>query len=629
MPTAVDPQPWEPVASLGGESRSELARSRWLAAGAVVGAVLTLLLPWYRSFFGVTTDGWFFFFAHQLLRGHVPYRDFYLFAPPWHVFEISLLIRLFGEHLLAAHVLGLLQRVGLALILLRWFAAIYSLEAAVVASVASVAVFSADIADTVFFYHQDAAFWGIGAAAAAALCLRLADHGRQRRAALAAAASGLLAGICFVDKQTIGLGLSVALPCALLLTIGRPARRIPWGLLGGWLAAWLVPVGSVLLWLWRQDAVRPFVEQVFLGGTASKGSLGTILTRPFADALRSESLRGAAGWALCLLFVIALVRPGRAYEPSALSSTRRYGAALAGLAAMVMILVGQRVAAVGREPRLIAIYVALLGSLGLAAALGGPLLLGRACSERDRQRFLLAGSAFVLSFMFALSWPAWEAMTLPGAGLILCEAWTRAEARSAFLRHAVTATALLLALACASSKAAAPFLWGEWFEPPLSAAVSSSHAELLRGFALSPSTASFVDGVADLIRAHSQPQDPIFVFPHLPALYLLSDRQPPTFGYVHWFDVAPDSLARRDAATLLRVRPAVLVNYEISKPEWRLNERMFRDGNPSGQRELLDAMRQLGASPDYELIADFPAPVTHSRVTIWARRATAGAPLLP
>jgi hypothetical protein len=85
--------------------------------------------------------------------------------------------------------------------------------------------------------------------------------------------------------------------------------------------------------------------------------------------------------------------------------------------------------------------------------------------------------------------------------------------------------------------------------------------------------------------------------------------------------MTPDHVAQLDAQRLLEDPPAVIVNYEISAVEWGINEREFRAGAPAGQRRILEAIHQIAARPDYRVVADFPAPQTGNRVTIWARSA--------
>ena len=604
------------------EKPEDAARSaRLVGALAVALAMFAFLLPWYRSFLGITTDGWFFFFAEQVLAGKTPYRDFFLFAPPLHVFELAGLIRLFGESVIAVHVAGLLQRAMLAVLLYLWLQRTYRMEAALVAAVTAVVVFTCDNADTVFFYHQDAAFWGVAAGLAATLHLEAALRAKTSRPVWGLGLlSGFLVGLCFLSKQTVGLGMTVAVPTLIAIAVGS-VRGAKMGLrqLLPFAAGWSVPVAMVWGWLALRGALPAHFDQVFLRAS-SKGSLDQVLPRTFLAAF-SKPYLGFAALIAILLIVMVVFLPrllaGYRSRPDA-PSLRLAGL---GFGLMLAVLLGQYALSFPRALRYVAVYGALLFPLAAGAglfvrALRAPLQL------RDAQRLLLAGVSFSMAYMFSLSWPAWEAMVVPGLGFLLAEAIDgkagESKARSG-IPAAVIALSLFLVGLSAMDRLENPFQWGEWREPPTSSATSRSAQPALAGIRMSQSTAAFVDTVTDQILRYSRPGDPVFIFPHMPLFYVLSQREPPTFAYVHWFDVAPDYIAANDAQTLLASRPAVLVNYELSAAEWAINEREFRGGRPAGQRLIRQAIASLGSSPDYRIVKEIAAPLTGRRVTVWAR----------
>lgn len=596
--------------------------ARLVGALAVALATLTFLLPWYRSFLGITTDGWFFFFAEQVLAGKVPYRDFYLFGPPLHVFELAGLIKLFGVSIFAAHAAGLLQRTLLAVLLFLWLQRTYRMEAAVVAAVTAAIVFTCDNADTVFFYHQDAAFWCVAAGLAAALYLEAAFREENRRRVRGLGLlSGFLSGLCFLSKQTVGLGLTVAVPILIAIAVGSiRGRRAGLRHLLPFAAGWTVPVAMVWSWLALRGALAAHFDQVFLRAS-SKGSLDQVLPRSFLAALDNPVL-GFAALTAMLLFAMMAFLPrflaGYGSRPDA-PSLRLAGL---GAALLLAVLFGQYALGFPRGLRYVAVYGALLcpmavGVILVRSALRAPLQL------RDAQRLLLAGVSFSMAYMYSLSWPAWEAMVVPGLGFLLAEAidrrvdWPNATRA---MSGAFMALALFLVVLSSGDRLENPFRWGDWREPPTSTATSRSAQPALAGIRMSPATAAFVDEVTDQILRYSRPGDPVFVFPHMPLFYILSQREPPTFAYVHWFDVAPDYIAAKDAQIILASRPAVLVNFELSAAQWATNERDFRGGRPAGQRLIRQAIASLGSSPDYRIVKEIEAPVTGRRVTVWARQ---------
>src|SRR4030095_2416559 len=119
---------------------------RGLGAALVAVATLLYMSLWFNNWLGLTTDGWFFFYGDQLAHGRLPYRDFSLLVPPLTVFEAAALVRLFGEHLLVTHAVGVLQRVVFAVVTYLWLARISPRRVAMLAAITMIVVASADIA---------------------------------------------------------------------------------------------------------------------------------------------------------------------------------------------------------------------------------------------------------------------------------------------------------------------------------------------------------------------------------------------------------------------------------------------------------------------------------------------------
>jgi hypothetical protein len=125
----------------------------------------------------------------------------------------------------------------------------------------------------------------------------------------------------------------------------------------------------------------------------------------------------------------------------------------------------------------------------------------------------------------------------------------------------------------------------------------------LRGFLLPANTIEFVDSTIRIIRENSTPTDTIFVYPELGFFYGATERRPATFSGSHNFDVVPDSMAKDEATRLLRARPAVLVYAPTSEEFLRANEGYWRNGKPSGQRDIIAAVETL--AQEYQFVQGF------------------------
>ena len=107
------------------------------------------------------------------------------------------------------------------------------------------------------------------------------------------------------------------------------------------------------------------------------------------------------------------------------------------------------------------------------------------------------------------------------------------------------------------------------------------------------------------------------MFPWAPLFYAFSQRKPATFAYVHWFDVTPDYVALRDAAELRAHPPTVIVYFPFSQEQVRDQERRFRGGGNSGQRELIKTVEDLAKT--YKLVDAVHQPYDDRVVLIYVR----------
>ncbi len=227
--------------------------------------------------------------------------------------------------------------------------------------------------------------------------------------------------------------------------------------------------------------------------------------------------------------------------------------------------------------------------------------------------------SFACGYAMALSWPIDEYMAFPALGVVIAAVSARRPdlARPLHRRWTVGIVAVVV-VAAVFQKANIPSFWAGWTEPPPWSAYTTSKLPQLDGFLLSEDTARFYDDVTDLIRSHSQPDEAILVYPHMPVFYALSERRPATRAAMHIFDVCPDSLALADADRIRDKPPAVIVAMVFPEKYIEFNERAFRDGQPSGQRVLWATIEEL--VQNYDEVGTFEASGSKWKIRVWSRR---------
>src|SRR5208283_3179747 len=179
------------------------------------------------------------------------------------------------------------------------------------------------------------------------------------------------------------------------------------------------------IWLYCAHALAPFWSTVFVNG-GSKGTLGTLLTRPFLQ------MPVMVSWGLVTAALIGLLlhRRSAATRPETLPPT------LAAACAAALVLPASVWTA--RSPlaaellksfipfHWFVIVLAFLGSGMLFIYLSWRLFHSSLSAGR-RDRWFLAGLSFVIAYMLALSWPAYSPMVVPSLALAVAFAMDRLE----------------------------------------------------------------------------------------------------------------------------------------------------------------------------------------------------------
>lgn len=597
-----------------------------LGAFAVAALTLGYVLLWWNRSFGMSADGVLFYMAERMLDGKIPYRDFYLVVPPWTALKCVALISLAGDYLINARAFAIVERVALAVVIYLWLARLFQVRYAILGAFLSVVIFSGDIADSLANYSSDGSLWAVLAGLTASMSL--AARPQSRRLKLAAL-SGFFAAMTLMTKQTTGLGVTLVIP---LWTAVIPARKKDWNLaisgVAAFAAGWLIPCVTLLAWLSHHHAMPQFVDEVFRSGPSSKGPLLTVLTRPFTSTF---SDRGSMAQAIvALLVMLAVFIPWREFRvlqslrsegwKGLVISIAAVGAALAvGLGLCYSPSFSTATPAILRIPQLTSSYVALIGSAAIFVWLSWRWMWGR-LEEEYEELLLLSGISLSIAYMYSLSWMPYEAMALPGIGMVVCLALAGLKTTG---RTLVTALALGMISLAVAMKLLVPFNWVNWTEPPVTAPRAANSIPGLRGFNLSRKISGDLDRIVGAIDRNSTPSDTVFVFPYYAQFYILAHRNPPTFAYAHWLDVVPDKDARRDADLVRGARPAVLVFLDMPDLSFVGGEQSFRaKGTTSGQTYMLATLRSMAAG--YTLVDSIPVDRLGENILIYARDRISG-----
>jgi hypothetical protein len=570
------------------------SKKQTVVVGAIATALVTLcfLLLFWNRFLGLRSGDGGFSGAVYFLNGILPYRDYYCPVPPLFLARCVAVLAVFGKLPIALRGFAVFERVALALLVYGWLVRFFRVKDASFAAIVTIVASACDYADPVSSYNHFTITLAVATGFAASYAL---DEDRTPRALhLIGCAAGVLALTCMIAKQTIGLGVTLAIPLVVGLCLIQ-LSGIRWALrfLTGFAAGWVVGAGVVLGWMSHEGILRAFLTQSFVTGPAAKAS------HPGDFVMRAIAVMYGYWWAalsaaIVLAFAWGALRRSEKEEKSETNADSLKGILLAVLLGLVCL--GASTFAtwetIGFTPYLAlkpAIYVSFFGS-GLLTAYYLWRFLAVKLSRRQSQFALFATIAFVSALMTSLSYPAFEAMIIPGLGLVLAVLLNDWSGWKRWVVYAVCGAMLFCA---ALVKEVVPFGFNGWYEPGVKAATTTSSLPELRGFLLSPNTVDFADTTVRIIREHSSPADTIFIYPEIGIFYGLTERRCATFSLSHNMDTVPDAFAREEAQRLLRARPAVLIYGPKSEGLLLDDERTWRQGRRSGQRDLVAAVEAL------------------------------------
>jgi small basic protein len=626
--------------------RFRLSRAPVWIAGLSVTVLVTLvfLLLFWNRFIGLRSGDGGLTGGMIFLNGFVPYRDFYSPGPPLFLLRSAAILSLFGKTLVALRAAGVFERVLLATLLYAWLARFFKAGNAALATIVTIVASASDFSDPLSSYNHFTILMSVAAALASSYAL---DENRTQRALLAIGSiAGAFAFLSIASKQTIGLAITVCLPIivgACLIRLDGLRKSVAF--IGGFFAAWFAGLALLLAWFVRLGILHIFLRQIFVIGPAAKSSHAADFFTRFIyvyNSMRWETALGLIGFLICCA---ALYRSGRR-DGKLVDATRSswilvLGALVLGAGAIALSFV---------VPRQILDNYLLSSPLGtyvdsyrivrslIPCVFFGSWLLGvayflRFCwkgglSRRQSQFLLFTAVSFSVAFMLSLSYPAFEAMTIPGLALFLAALLEETQDWRKWLIYTACTALLIFEI---QLKVDAPFAFAGWGDLSVASANQTSTLPELKGMRLPRPTLDLVETIVHIIQQNSSPTDTIFIYPELSILYGLSHRMPATISGSHNIDVVPDAFAREEAARLLLHPPAVIV-YGAESDRFLIGqERLWRNGLPSGQRAIIAAVRTLGAQ--YQEVATIIPPGHLGYVHVYVRpkswNLSTSAPALP
>ena len=556
------------------------------------------------------TEGWYSYYAYMINeKGAVPYIDFELLFPPLYVYLMALFTRIFGYGIITVRILGTLifATTGVFACLIYEKLTKNTLFG-LVGGICTVAMLQCEIVQIFYDYIR---FMDLCIYVSVYFFIRYLDKVDlesidKPRFSASILVSAIFAVLASMFKQSSGLAFLLFCILALLFfTICLPRKKELLCQTGVFVGVSAVMYGIMFALLAVAGNFSAYIKYNFVSSVDAKGggSMGTILVGWIIRAWREFTLVqkiifpiiGVVSVVALIALTIGSIRLAKKFPQKQEGYDARFEKWAPAVCTLVLFLA---VTVPFIWPRLasalsnsfpivsvpVLIFSTLLFALASVALIFRKKLTFLTVALRTHVKYLFfAGTVFVLGFAVGTSGGIAESQVALGYAflpvLIACIARYRKKEVTAGI---VCAAMLFLTCAGFGRKIDTTYMWWGLGTGRYSEQRVTCDVPLLKGIKMSPEYANMYNNVYEGVRENTEPGDEIFVFPHMPIIYLMTERPRATNTAIQWFDVSTDKAVIDDINLIKEKRPKVLVLLSVDEGVIKAHEKSFRNGEESG-----------------------------------------------
>ena len=599
---------------------------------------------YFRSYFPIT-EGWFSAYASLISSGKIPYIDFFFLLPPLYPIHIALLQYFFGESLFVLRLFGFLVTLIIGGFLFSILKQFFNKWIAAFAAAVGLIYYQSGNAYIGYDFTQILTLYALAALYFSLKYLENVSFVEQERNMQQAKKFIFLAGFFLAGaaliKQSNGGFVSLGITLWLILFLARSQRPriavidIIYFVLGA-----AVPTALTVLWLTSHGAASAFLNQVIFDALAAKGGGHAILTGwtsllfgpgGFSKAtyMLGFNLAVLCGiTAISSITIIASINVvANRHHPvdnrtANKISVFKFSEKWCDLSTLLVCAIGLALLSLvivyiylcsplwssGWNSVLVFLIVKLYDNVKLASFytyilmlliylltfLFNPnklnskwfllfsfcfiLTIGNGTSAGLSEISAFLGFAIIVSCLITISAPAMVPSLIP---IGLCLLW------SAFLIE---------------EKFEMPYSWWSVISGDVRKVNCANSTGVLRYICVDPVKYSKIQRVVDAIDNNSAKSDPIFVFPHEPIFYLLSERSPFGKAVVSWFDFISADQGKLLINSLTRDPPRVMIISRLPTSVFNAHEQLFNGGKLGVQREIMSIIDNGSRSGKLKLV---------------------------
>ena len=579
-------------------------------------------------------EGWYSYYAYLMNEeGAIPYLDFELLFPPLYTYIIAFITKIFGYAIMPLRIFGVLifTLTGVFAFLIfdkltknPWLGFLGGLL--------TIATLQSEVVQVFYDYIR---LMDLSVYISVYFFLRYIDRFRADEIGKARPDVNIIIGTVFavfasMYKQSSGLiFLLFCFAFIIFMCICLPLKKKLLAQLYSMIGVTALMYGINFAFMASKGALGAYLHYNFVSSVDAKGG-GSILSVLFGWIPRSgrNLLIGALLTLIPLALITLFIWLSHKYPAENEDVDPKFGRmfrvvfpVLAAVVAILPLLWRDYANKFTAIPSWIIMYVVFLFSTVFFAASALVLIFRNKVkldnTVRHHKYLFLSGVIFVLAYSVCTSGGLAESQTALGYAFVpialMSQLAFRKREAVAFLLSALMVFQTAYGF---SRKVICTYAWWGLSMGELREQTETCDVPLFEGIKMSPAYAKMYNNVYYGVINNTEPDDEIFVFPHMPILYLATDRPRATHTAIQWFDVCTDSAIIDDIDVIKEKKPKIIVMCEISDYVIDSHEASFRHGEKSGLHEMQDFLKEFVEEEDYMRLSRNKIPDGYV-ITVW------------
>lgn len=568
-------------------------------------------------------EGWYSAYARLINDGQMPYKDFELLFTPLYSYIIAFITRIFGYDLLVLRVVGIVLFAILASLFYIIYTKIFeSVYIGCISAVVSAFYMQSEVVQIFYDYIR---FFDL-CVLIVAVCLLIYLEGRFKKKHFWKSSlliAGLASGCGFLIRQNSGaivIAFMVVFLIGMLIIYQQKKQQVVHLFL--YIIGFILPIVFCGLFMQMNGMLNIFLASTTSSAIAAKGGMMTILFAWIPRVLeKCVTVSGMIALLGGIIIVNYLLKKKFGTDEKDVAHQRIWivvfaSSVLVGIFACYNIVRLSRAFASLRDEYIP--FISFIIVIGLFVFELLQVIWHRKNETKQNlwelKFMVVLGLAFAVNYGSGTSASLSEGQTALNAGLIIGIILYLARHKYG---KPVQITAILIAfslvMTIASYKYENPYSWWNLKETDMREATEELEVSNASHIQVSAETKYALEGIVQDIEENTSESDSIFVFPHAPIIYVMTDRWPVTYSLVQWFDVSSDASLEKDMETLEKNMPKVIVHIEVPGEVIEAHEESFRNGEISGLH-VMDIELKNMETEKYQLInsyvlQDYPVKV--------------------